>query len=165
MPRSNNMALPNAQRVATAEASGAPTSTRRRWFRPVFLLPAIVFLGLMLAFGFSLHRDPNTVPSAFIGKPVPEFSLAPVKGRALCLSSANLKSDVSLVNVFASWCVACREEHPLLMRMEERRLVPIYGLDYKDKPGDAAPLPRSRGDPFPRQGAPIHGRAPSRLGR
>ncbi len=152
------MALPNAQRVATAEASGARTSTRRRWFRPVFLLPAIVFLGLMLAFGFSLHRDPNTVPSALIGKPVPEFSLAPVKGRALGLSSANLKSDVSLVNVFASWCVACREEHPLLMRMEERRLVPIYGLDYKDKPDDAARWLDAMGDPYARTGADIDGR-------
>src|SRR5260370_8954192 len=153
MPRSNNMALPNAQRVATAEASGARTSTRRRWFRPVFLLQEMVFFGLMLAFEFSLHRDPKTVPSALIGKPVPEFSLAPVKGRALGLSSANLKSDVSLVNVFASWCVACREEHPLLMRMEARRLVPISWLGYKDKPHGAAPWLDSIGDAYACTGA------------
>src|SRR6266851_9418173 len=108
------------------EAAGAPASRplhAARRFRLLFLVPAVVFVGLMLAFGSGLNRDPSRVPSPLIGKPVPEFSLAPVKGRDLGLSTADLRGDVSLVNVFASWCAACREEHPWLMRMKEQGLV------------------------------------------
>jgi cytochrome c biogenesis protein CcmG/thiol:disulfide interchange protein DsbE len=112
----------------------------------------------MIAFGVSLHRNPSEVPSALIGKPVPEFSLAPVKGRVLGLSSADFKGDVSLVNVFASWCVACREEHPLLVRMKEAGFVSIHGLNYKDKPDDAARWLDTMGDPYTRTGADLDGR-------
>jgi cytochrome c biogenesis protein CcmG, thiol:disulfide interchange protein DsbE len=129
-----------------------------RQFRLLFFVPAVVFAGLMLAFGVSLNRDPSRVPSALIGKPVPAFSLAPVEGRALGLSTADLRGDVSLVNVFASWCVACREEHPLLMRMKEEDLVPIHGLNYKDKPDDAVRWLDTMGDPYTRTGADFDGR-------
>jgi cytochrome c biogenesis protein CcmG, thiol:disulfide interchange protein DsbE len=81
-----------------------------------------------------------------------------VKGRALGLSTANLKGDVALVNVFASWCVACREEHALLLQLKERHAVPLYGLDYKDKPDDAAAWLDKMGDPYARTGADIDGR-------
>src|SRR5258708_24749117 len=116
------MAVANTPEAAAAPASRPSHAPCR--FRLLFLVPAIVCVGLMLAFGISLNRDPSTVPSALIGKPVPAFSLAPVKERALGLSTADLRGDVSLVNVFASWCVACRQEHPLLMRMKEQGLVP-----------------------------------------
>ncbi len=145
----------------TPDAAGAPASRplhAARRYRLLFLVPAIVFVGLMLAFGFSLNRDPSTVPSPLIGKPVPEFSLGPVKERTLGLSTADLRGDVSLVNVFASWCVACREEHPLLMRMKEQGLVPIHGLNYKDKPDDAARWLDTMGDPYTRTGADLDGR-------
>ena len=145
----------------TPDAAGAPASRplhAARRYRLLFLVPAIVFVGLMLAFGISLNRDPSSVPSPLIGKPVPEFSLAPVKERTLGLSTADLRGDVSLVNVFASWCVACREEHPLLMRMKKQGLVPIHGLNYKDKPDDAARWLDTMGDPYTRTGADLDGR-------
>jgi cytochrome c biogenesis protein CcmG/thiol:disulfide interchange protein DsbE len=145
----------------TPEAAGAPASRplhAGRRFRLLFLAPAIVFVGLVLAFGISLNRDPSSVPSPLIGKPVPAFSLAPVKERTLGLSTADLRGEVSLVNVFASWCVACREEHPLLMRMKQQGLVPIHGLNYKDKPDDAARWLDTMGDPYTRTGADLDGR-------
>src|SRR3972149_5279705 len=83
-------------------------------------LPLLAFLGLVVIFGIGLTLDPRKIPSPLIGKPVPVFDLPPVKGRELGLSSADLKGEVSLVNVFASWCTACREEHPLLMELKEQ---------------------------------------------
>jgi cytochrome c biogenesis protein CcmG/thiol:disulfide interchange protein DsbE len=80
-------------------------------------LPGAGFAGLAVAFAWGLRRDPTEVPSSLIGKPVPAFSLPLIQGRRLGLSSTDLHGAVSLVNVFASWCVACRAEHPLLMRL------------------------------------------------
>ena len=141
---------------AAGETAGVPRSRRR--LRPLFLVPAAAFVGLVVAFGVSLNRNPSIVPSALIGKPVPVFSLPPVQGHGPGLSSDNLKGAVSLVNVFASWCVACREEHPILMGLKERRIVPIYGIDYKDKPEDAARWLDTMGNPYTRTGADRDGR-------
>jgi cytochrome c biogenesis protein CcmG/thiol:disulfide interchange protein DsbE len=127
-------------------------------FRLLFLLPLAGFLGLVAAFAMGLGRDPSIVPSPLIGKPVPVFSLPPVKGRNLGLSSSDLQGEVSLVNVFASWCVACREEHPVFMQLAERKTVPVHGLNYKDKPDDAARWLDTMGDPYTRTGADIDGR-------
>lgn len=126
--------------------------------RLVFLLPVLVFLALAVVLGVGLFLDPREVPSPLIGKPVPEFTLPPVRGRTLGLSSADLKGEVSLVNVFASWCVACREEHPLLMQLKQQGLVSIHGLNYKDAPKDAAEWLDALGDPYTRTGADIDGR-------
>jgi cytochrome c biogenesis protein CcmG, thiol:disulfide interchange protein DsbE len=79
---------------------------------------------------------------------VPEFSLPPVQGRSLGLSSTDLEGAVSLVNVFASWCTACRYEHPLFMHLEPDGVVPIHGLNYKDRPEDAAEWLDDLGDPY-----------------
>ena len=121
-------------------------------------VPLLIFfsMGVFLAIGLTLN--PREVPSPLIGKPVPEFSLPPVKGRTLGLSSADLKGEVSLVNVFASWCVACREEHPILMQLGKSGIVPIHGLNYKDKPNDAQAWLDELGDPYTRTGADIAGR-------
>ena len=108
--------------------------------------------------GIGLTRNPQEIPSALIGKPVPEFSLPPVQGRTLGLSSADLQGEVSLVNVFASWCTACRYEHPLFMQLEEDGVVPIHGLNYKDRPEDAAKWLDDLGDPYTRTGADLDGR-------
>ena len=115
----------------------AAPAWRRQRFRPLLLVPAglFVLLGLVLAWG--LTQDPKEIPSALIGRPVPAFELPPVQGRTLGLSSADLAGEVSLVNVFASWCVACREEHPLLVQLGRQGVVPIHGLNYKDRPEDA----------------------------
>jgi len=129
-----------------------------RGVRPGFWLPMVLFAVLLPAFIFGLNHNQSIVPSALIGKPVPTFSLPPVKGRTLGLSSADLRGQVSLVNVFASWCVACREEHPLLMRLRAQGIVPINGLDYKDKPDDAARWLDTMGDPYSRTGADLDGR-------
>ena len=124
----------------------------------VLLLPLVLFFGLVLAFAVPLDRDPSKIPSALIGKPVPVFSLPPVKGRELGLSNTDLDGGVSLVNVFASWCVACREEHTLLMQLKADATVPIHGLDYKDEPDNAARWLNSMGDPYTRTGADRDGR-------
>lgn len=138
----------------TDEYSTAPM--RRRNVLAFLPLTVAAMLALVLAWG--LTRDPSDLPSTLIGKPVPDFTLPPVKGRTLGLSSADLKSEVSLVNVFASWCVACREEHPLFMRLAAQGTVPLHGLNYKDQPDDAAKWLDSLGDPYTRTGADISGR-------
>ena len=128
----------------------------RRWL--LYALPGIGFTGLAVMFGKGLNMDPKLLPSALIGKQVPDFDLPPVKGRTLGLSSKNLHGEVSLVNVFASWCVACRAEHPLFMKLAASKAVPIHGLNYKDAPDDAARWLNTMGDPYTRTGADRDGR-------
>jgi cytochrome c biogenesis protein CcmG/thiol:disulfide interchange protein DsbE len=123
-----------------------------------FLLPLSLFAGLVVLLGVGLTRNPREVPSPLIGKPVPEFSLPPLRGRALGFSSADLKGEVSLVNVFASWCVPCRQEHPLFVELKAKGVVPIYGINYKDAPEDAARWLEELGDPYTRTGADLDGR-------
>lgn len=145
--------------TVTQSASDAPAATaRRRPFRLAFMLPVAAFLGLGFMLAWGLTRDPREIPSALIGKPVPTFDLPPVQGRSLGLSSADLMGEPSLVNVFASWCVACRVEHPLFMRLKAAGTVPIHGLNYKDRPEDAAQWLDSLGDPYTRTGADRDGR-------
>ena len=125
---------------------------------------AAVPLLLVLVIGGFLYRglylEPRIIPSALIDKPVPEFDLPPIEGRAQPgLASADLKAgEVTLVNVFASWCVACRVEHPLLMELAQSGAVPIHGLDYKDEPAAALRWLQRHGDPYTRVGADINGR-------
>ena len=121
-------------------------------------IPLFVFFVLAVFLGIGLTLNPRDIPSPLIGKPVPEFSLPPVKGRTLGLSSADLRGKVSLVNVFASWCVACREEHPVLVKLGKSGTVPIHGINYKDKPDDAQAWLNELGDPYTRTGADISGR-------
>ncbi|MAD35435.1 MULTISPECIES: DsbE family thiol:disulfide interchange protein [Tistrella] len=140
-----------------SRADEYPTAPMRRRNVLAFLpLALAAMLAVVLAWG--LTRDPSTLPSTLIGKAVPEFALPPVKGRTLGLSSTDLKGEVSLVNVFASWCVACREEHPLFMKLAAQGTVPLHGLNYKDQPDDAAQWLDSLGDPYTRTGADISGR-------
>lgn len=150
------MALPNMPEAIGAEKAAA--SVRTGWPRLFLFVPAAVFVGLTLAFLIGLERDPNVLPSALVGKPVPTFRLPPVKGRSLGLAAGDLRGDVALVNVFASWCVACREEHPVLMRLAVLRTLPVHGLNYKDKPDDAAKWLDAMGDPYTRTGADLDGR-------
>lgn len=142
-----------------AETTGGPAvPARSGGLRLVRFVPAAVLVAVLIAFVFGLGRDPGILPSPLIGRPVPQFSLPPVKGRQLGLATGDLEGQVSLVNVFASWCVACREEHPLLMRLKAQGVVPIHGLNYKDKPDDAARWLDGMGDPYTRTGADLDGR-------
>ncbi|KAB2916393.1 MAG: DsbE family thiol:disulfide interchange protein [Hyphomicrobiaceae bacterium] len=150
---SNNGAV---NQPAYDQGSQAVASTQRRtWF---LFAPIVAFVLLSLVLAFGLTRNARDLPSALIGKPVPEFSLPPVKGRTLGLSSADLKGEVSLVNVFASWCVACRYEHPFFMELTRSGAVPLHGLNYKDRPDDAAGWLDRMGDPYVRTGADLDGR-------
>jgi cytochrome c biogenesis protein CcmG, thiol:disulfide interchange protein DsbE len=157
MPPNDDMALSPVG--GSAAATSPPSATWTRWGRRLLLTaPLIGFAVLVAAFAARLGSDPNIVPSPLIGKPVPEFDLPPVKGRLLGLASADLKGEVSLVNVFASWCVPCREEHPVLLQLKSAGTVPIHGLNYKDRPDDAAKWLDTVGDPYTRTGADINGR-------
>jgi cytochrome c biogenesis protein CcmG/thiol:disulfide interchange protein DsbE len=126
--------------------------------RLLFMLPALAFGGVAAALIAGLGRDPRAVPSALVGRPVPRFALPPVQGRTLGLSSENLVGEVALVNVFASWCTACLEEHPIFMRLRREGVVPVHGLNYKDAPLDAAAWLDKHGDPYTRTGADRDGR-------
>jgi cytochrome c biogenesis protein CcmG/thiol:disulfide interchange protein DsbE len=126
--------------------------------RARYALPILAFAGLALTFGWALNRDPRVIPSALVGQPVPHFMLPPVKGRSLGLSSTDLVGEASLVNVFASWCVECRAEHPLLLQLQREDIVPIHGLNYKDPPDNAARWLNALGDPYIRTGADLDGR-------
>ena len=158
MPRNSNIALSDGPGAATSTLSSPGATEDRRGKRLVQLTPLIGFVALVAAFAAGLGKDPSLVPSPLIGKPVPEFSLPPVKGRLLGLSSPNLKGGVSLVNVFASWCVACRKEHPVLMQLKAGGTVAIHGLNYEDRPDAAAAWLDKMGDPYTRTGADLDGR-------
>lgn len=133
-------------------------SGQRKSMHLAHVIPLLVFAVVAVFFAIGLTLDPRVVPSALIGKPVPEFDLPPVKGRTLGLSDKDLKGEVSLVNVFASWCTACLEEHPLFMKLARDNVVPIHGLNYKDKPDDAERWLDRLGDPYTRTGADRDGR-------
>jgi cytochrome c biogenesis protein CcmG, thiol:disulfide interchange protein DsbE len=123
-----------------------------------YLAPLGVFVLLAVVLAWGLTHNPRTIPSALIGKPVPQFSLPPVQGRQLGLSNSDFVGEVSLLNVFASWCAACREEHPLFMRLKAEGVAPIHGLNYKDQPENAARWLNTLGDPYTRTGADRDGR-------
>ena len=123
-----------------------------------YLIPVSIFIVLALILAWGLTQNSRNIPSVLIAKSVPQFSLPPVQGRTLGLSSTDLIGEVSLVNVFASWCVACREEHPLLLKLKAENVVPVHGLDYKDPPDDAARWLNTFGDPYMRTGADLDGR-------
>jgi cytochrome c biogenesis protein CcmG/thiol:disulfide interchange protein DsbE len=126
--------------------------------RLLFLLPVVLFIAIGVGLAVGLTRDPSTLPSALIDRPVPEFSLPPLEGGDDGgLSSADLKGEVALVNVFASWCVPCRVEHPVLMALAERG-VPVFGINYKDAPDDAADWLAELGNPYRRIGSDRNGR-------
>ena len=144
----------------TESESETDAEPRRRWSL-LAILPLVVFL----ATAWWLFRpslfvgDPSLVPSALIGKPVPTFALAPVEGTDKPgLATADLQQGgVTLINVFASWCVPCREEAPQLRQLEGKGLH-LVGIAYKDKPADTRRFLNIVGDPYARIGADVAGR-------
>ncbi len=127
--------------------------------RALFVLPILLLVGLAVLFAVGLRHDPSIVPSVLIDKPVPEFDLPPLFDDKPGLATADLNGQVALVNVFASWCIPCRVEHPLFMRIAEEGEVPVYGINYKDAPADAKRWLAELGDPYTRIGADRDGRA------
>ncbi|MGZ8219296.1 DsbE family thiol:disulfide interchange protein [Methylomagnum sp.] len=113
-----------------------------------FLIPLAVFLVMVIFLGIGLTLDPREVPSPFIGKPAPAFTLPQVADASKTIAPADLKGQVYLLNVWASWCVSCREEHPVLVELAKTKAVPIYGLNYKDEREDALGWLQRFGNPY-----------------
>jgi cytochrome c biogenesis protein CcmG/thiol:disulfide interchange protein DsbE len=113
-----------------------------------FIVPLVVFLGLAAFLAVGLTRDPREIPSPFIGKSAPGFTLEQLGNEKLAFTPEDMKGKVWLLNVWASWCVACRVEHPLLVEMSKQKTVPIVGLNYKDKRDDGLQWLRRNGDPY-----------------
>ncbi|MBE7184400.1 MAG: DsbE family thiol:disulfide interchange protein [Methylobacterium mesophilicum] len=140
------------------EASEAPRSR----FRPLLLLPFLLFAGLAALFLAQLlsGRDAATIPSALIGAPAPNDPLPPLEGAGLPgFEPARFKGRVTLVNVWASWCVPCRDEHPLLLALSRDKRFAIAGINYKDKAPNALGFLRELGNPFAEIGVDAAGRA------
>jgi cytochrome c biogenesis protein CcmG/thiol:disulfide interchange protein DsbE len=114
-----------------------------------FLTPLVLFLGLAALLFYGLGTDPRKVPSPLVGKPAPQFSLPALKDPSRKVSDKDLKGKISLVNVWASWCVSCRAEHEELMKLAlEEQDIQIMGLNWKDDPKDATRMLRTFGDPY-----------------
>ena len=113
-----------------------------------FILPFVIFM-IVAAFLFvGLGLTPRELPSPLIDKPAPEFTLPQLYAPDKQLSLQDMKGKVWLLNVWASWCTACEQEHPLFMDLSRRNIVPIYGMDYKDKPEDGKAWLRRHGNPY-----------------
>ena len=113
-----------------------------------FAVPLLVFVLLVGFFGVGLMRDPREVPSPFIGKPAPAFRLEQLHEAKAAFAPEDMKGKVWMLNVWASWCVSCRVEHPLLVEMARQKLVPIVGLNYKDKRDDGLQWLAKFGNPY-----------------
>jgi cytochrome c biogenesis protein CcmG/thiol:disulfide interchange protein DsbE len=113
-----------------------------------YLLPLALFLAMAGLLYRGLSIDPRLVPSPLIGKSAPAFSLARLEDPAATLSNADFKGQVSLLNVWATWCVSCRAEHQVLMQLSKSTDVAIYGLNYKDERPAALRWLQQFGDPY-----------------
>ena len=113
-----------------------------------FILPFLVFVILSVFLYVGLGRKPSEVPSPLIDKPAPAFTLPQLHDANKRFSSQDMKGQVWLLNVWASWCGACKDEHPVLMELAREKIVPIYGLDYKDKREDGEYTLNKAGDPY-----------------
>lgn len=131
---------------ATEDYSAPPTTEPRSALR--FALPLAIFAVLAGFLFVGLGLNPREVPSPFIGKPAPPFRLAQLAQQDQSFSPSQMQGQVWLFNVWASWCVACRIEHPLLVDLAKKDVIPIIGLNYKDKRDAALGWLGQLGDPY-----------------
>jgi cytochrome c biogenesis protein CcmG, thiol:disulfide interchange protein DsbE len=113
-----------------------------------YIIPLAIFAILVVFLAIGLTKDPRMVPSPFIGKPAPAFTLAKLHEPGASFAPEEMKGKVWLLNVWASWCVSCKVEHPLLNEMNRQGVVPIVGLNYKDARNDATKWLKQNGDPY-----------------
>ena len=113
-----------------------------------YALPLGLFVLVVILLAVGLELDPRRVPSPLIGKPLPAFEMETLAQPANTLSRADLDGRPYLLNVWASWCVACRQEHPLLVELARRGTITLIGLNYKDTRADALAWLADRGDPY-----------------
>jgi cytochrome c biogenesis protein CcmG/thiol:disulfide interchange protein DsbE len=123
-----------------------------------YLIPLALFIGLVAFFAVGLMRDPREVPSPFIGKPAPAFRLETLHDAQRVFTPEEMRGKVWLLNVWASWCASCRIEHPLLVEMARKKVVPIVGLNYKDKREDGRQWLAKLGDPYALSAYDIEGK-------
>ncbi len=145
-------------------ASQSPAPVQRR--RLIVLLPLVLFLALAALFLYRLGAgDPSKLPSALIGRPMPNTPLPPLAGLLRDgapvpgIASEAFKGAVSLVNVWASWCVPCHDEMPLLMQLADDKRIRVIGINHKDQPENARRFIGRYGNPFTAVGADMNGRA------
>lgn len=113
-----------------------------------FLLPVAVLVAMVALFAYNIGRDPTLVPSPLIGKPAPAFDLPTLGGKPAQLDVAALRGHPAVVNFFASWCVACKVEHPYLLQLAREQHVSIIGVDYKDSDDALRDYLDTHGDPY-----------------
>lgn len=113
-----------------------------------FLLPLVLFIGLVVFLAIGLTRDPHEIPSPLVGKPAPAFVRPQLHEPERSFSVQEMRGKVWLLNAWASWCAACQDEHPLLLQLAQSGLVPIYGLDYKDERQNALAWLEELGNPY-----------------
>ena len=112
------------------------------------LIPLVLFIGLVAFLLIGLHRDPHEVPSPLINKSAPDFQLQQLNEPAKTISAKEMRGKVWLLNFWGTWCVACREEHPILVKYSKTNAVPIYGVDYKDDRAAAMQMLAEEGNPY-----------------
>lgn len=112
------------------------------------LLPLVLFIGLVAFLLVGLQRDPHEVPSPLINKPAPDFKLSQLREPNKTFSPQEMRGKVWVLNFWGTWCVACREEHPLLLEYSKTGAVPIYGVDYKDDRAAAMQMLDEEGNPY-----------------
>jgi cytochrome c biogenesis protein CcmG, thiol:disulfide interchange protein DsbE len=136
-----------------SELTQQPSAVNWTRFAPILLFAAIA-AGL----GFSLTNDPKKMPSTLIDRPIPPIALPTLEGAPGGLSTQDITGKVALINVFASWCPGCRVEHPTLVRIAKDAVVPLYGINWKDKPGDGAKWLKANKSPYIKVGDDASGR-------
>ncbi len=124
----------------------------------LLLIPLGLFIVLVLFLLVGLRRDPHEVPSPLINKPAPEFQLPQLQKPNATFSAKEMHGKVWLLNFWGTWCVACREEHPLLVQFAKTGVVPIYGVDYKDERGAALQWLNEFGNPYTQTAFDVDGR-------
>jgi cytochrome c biogenesis protein CcmG/thiol:disulfide interchange protein DsbE len=123
-----------------------------------YLLPLAIFLLIVFFLWRGLGLNPRAVPSPLIGKPAPAFTVPLLSDPSQTLSAKELRGQVYLLNVWGSWCVSCRDEHPVLVELAKRKRIPLYGLNWKDQHEDAVAWLERFGDPYVASGVDREGR-------
>jgi len=124
----------------------------------LLLVPLALFIGLVIFLFVGLGRDPHEVPSPLINKPAPAFQLPQLGEPAKTISAQDMRGKVWLINFWGTWCIACREEHPMLVEYARTGLIPIYGVDYKDDRTAAMRWLKEFGNPYADVAFDVEGR-------